>query len=904
MLKKYYKNFKLISGVLILGLLIPVFLPFTTKTSYAYGDDYSGANGETTDTGYNPSSINSTYVQSGTSGSGSAGNNNFTQFMNGTAVSLMSTTGGCGNIASRYTNIINNMATNKNTKLSLDQVNNLVTDTANITKAVLHGIAASQDDKDSKLNTYLNKLDGGNGTSNSNVTDKGSKDELAKINEKLQAQLKLANENKVWEQCLNGIAYKVAKQQLASMTNSIVKWVNTGFGGDPLFIRDRDSFFKKIGTDSLQTFLTPLTDPTLSSLYPYGKDVARILIKSSNSTFESRAQSTLSDSLPSGVTSKDYLKDFSKGGWKAWISQTQNPANNPLGFAMIAKQEASDRAAKAQQAKQDELNQGKGFLSVTKCVEYKKKETITGASTIVRDTLPKAPVGVIGYLSDNVELSSTGFDMVLHYDAPSIGKLKTILTTDAGTLVVPARDVATFSNTALLSDVIHVSYDNLTANTKYVLIYTFESSTSALEQDNGDAAQFSISLSPTQTPVVSNLDSDCLRKEVVTPGSIVAEQVSTVTTSPIRQLEIANTVNQSLDSVFAAMVNQLTTNGFSSLSNYSYKRTSTGTVTGIQYYDAGKNLITVNSGYGGWYNQGGDFDITKDLGDIYTKDRNGNLVAVKNGIISTQKEYIQAAKATKKSLIPILTTLGDLDYCIPGPNPDWKNVTNQRVSDIQDYLSGQVFGGDNLNIKPRWANASKSTASVSAVAAFFVPVGTIIAAVVAVGAAIFDAIQSGKNEKMKAKLAANKTYSEEMFYKNIQTQSDGINGNYDAYTKYINGRYGNLNNQLAMSADGMELTKNITTYAANIEQSNTEYDSQINTVNTNIIKLNAIKSKVDAIVKAARADRQAKVNALKAKAGFGNTVNFCPGVDPTTDATYIVNDNTSSLGGDNGTGIN
>jgi hypothetical protein len=893
MLGRYQKSFQIVAGTLIFALFIPLALPFSKNIAYAetiYDPEADAA----ASGGYDPNTVNSNDLP-GTGDTGASTGNTVETgvskhpFTDGTAEGLASVTAGCGNIAGRFTQIITNMATDQKTTITLDEVNSLAIGTAQATKTII--------DK-------LNKASSSKAASSTTTKDEEAIKELKALNQKEKDALKKETERQIWEQCLNGIAYKVAKQQLAFMTQSIFNWVNTGFGGDPLFVRDQDSFFKKIRSDNLQAFITPLTDPKNAALYPYGKDVARILINAQRTGFSETSRSTFANSLPLGITPDDFSNDFARGGWDAWLSLTQNPANNPLGFSMLAAQEERDQAARKQEEKREELAQGKGFLSVSKCVEHKAQEEVIGPGSVTKQTNPPTYVGSVGFLPDNVEMSEKGFSMTMHYDAPSAGTLKSTLVTSYNTLVKPATTVSSFT-ASRLSDTVHIEYDDLAVNTKYRLYITFFDASITVPNTGGkDVAIFDVTISPKEKEEVKDplSDVDCIRRETVTPGSLIADQVSSVLTSPVRQLELADTVNQSLDSVFGAMVNQLTTNGFSSLSSYTSTRnyypngSSTG---GIKYYDGAGQLITVNHGFGGWYGQAGNFDITKDLGDIYVKDRDNNDVVVKKGVIGVQKDYITAAKDTRESLVPILNAVGNLDYCIPGPNPNWINVTNERLADMKDYVASQEYGGRNLRITPLWANAVKATAGVVGVLAVIVPVGTIIGAVIGVAAQIFDAIQSSQNEHNKTKLAENYAYGEDLFYANIKTQLTGMDEAYDNYTNYINERYGNLTSVLPMAYDGMQITRNLSTYAANISEADKEYENEISEVNTNIKKLQSIKAKVDVIVKAARLERARKIAKMKRDALPG-AVNFCPGVDtPAPVATGVVDN-----GNGNGTGGN
>ena len=857
------KNFKIVAGILIFTMFTPFILPFSKNVAYAGSvllpDDYQ------------PEELD-------TVGEDSPAFKSSRAFADGTAESLVSVTAGCGQIADRFSRIITTIETQKKVTLTLDQVNDFAVGTAQPTADVIKALKKAGSDAPE---------------SSSTTRDEEAIAQLKKLNEEAKASAKRDEQAKIWNECLSGIAIKIAKDQLALMTQSIVNWVNTGFGGNALFIKDREAFFNKIEDDNLQAFISPLTDPTLSSLYPFGKDVARFLVNNSKSSFSSYGQSTLQNSLPEGTTPEDFNNDFSRGGWNAWLSLTQNPANNPLGFSMLAIQESSRQAEEKIQEKKDELIQGKGFLSVTRCVEYKETEQTVGTGKVSQDSFTPSIGKSVTFDPARVTMKKNGFSMsgivFSNLDTNGTTQIRTgkvmfsLVTATGGSLVAPIQVIPNTSAT------FSTSFDNLTENVKYKLHMSYASASKPTEPE--DIAVFSVSISPKESVVTDpTSDENCLRREITTPGTIVADQVSAVLTSPVRQLELADTVNKSLESVFGAMINQLTTKGFTSLaSNVNDNYTNNGTgLTGIKYYNSVGNLITVNKGYGGWSGQNVKFDITKDLGDIYTVDKNGNKVVIKKGIISIQEDYITAANNTKKSLVPIIRSVGNLDYCIPGPNPNWTNVANERVSDMKTYIASQSYDGRNLSIKPLWATASKDLSGVVAITAVIAPpVGTIIASAIAIGAKIWDAVQSSKNEKNQSKILDNKAYGEDLFYKNIAAQLNGIDREYNKYESYINGRYGQLESQLPMAANGLSITKNISTYAVNINEAYIDYEKQTNTAKLNIQKLKVIKTKVDKIVDDARKRRIAQIASMRRAGDTATppyTVNFCPGVDAVSDS--------------------
>ena len=58
-----------------------------------------------------------------------------------------------------------------------------------------------------------------------------------------------------------------------------------------------------------------------------------------NNKFQDNARYSLNELIQSTnpeFTAETFQQDFSQGGWNAWTAMTQVPANNPLGFKLMA----------------------------------------------------------------------------------------------------------------------------------------------------------------------------------------------------------------------------------------------------------------------------------------------------------------------------------------------------------------------------------------------------------------------------------------------------------------------------------------------------------------------------------------------------------------------------------------
>ncbi|MBP9701193.1 MAG: hypothetical protein KBD54_02240, partial [Candidatus Pacebacteria bacterium] len=163
------------------------------------------------------------------------------------------------------------------------------------------------------------------------------------------------------EQCLNGAADALAKNALQKVADKTVNWVKTGFNGNPFYVRDTTSYLKSIENEKLHTYLNKYvqtSDPVFGNAL---RSVLKQQTTGYTDGFLNKAMNT-----PEGRAYQDFQSDFTQGGWNAFL----NPNNNPVGAYFNAANELSYIINTAQQDVKDELQQGNGFLSMKKCVEY------------------------------------------------------------------------------------------------------------------------------------------------------------------------------------------------------------------------------------------------------------------------------------------------------------------------------------------------------------------------------------------------------------------------------------------------------------------------------------------------------------------------------------------------------
>jgi hypothetical protein len=188
----------------------------------------------------------------------------------------------------------------------------------------------------------------------------------------------------VWD----GLFYTIAKQALQQMTNDILKWINSGFDGEPAFVTD------------LAGFLQDIADQVAGD-YIYGDDLGTICTPFQLDTRLQLANDYQEQAYDSGekqlaCTVDDYSDDvgafingdFSAGGWSAWFELVLNPQNTQVGSSLKAKLIMNDKLAEKEANEREKLDWGDGFRSLEACStddSGEEKCTITTPGSIIKD---------------------------------------------------------------------------------------------------------------------------------------------------------------------------------------------------------------------------------------------------------------------------------------------------------------------------------------------------------------------------------------------------------------------------------------------------------------------------------------------------------------------------------------
>jgi hypothetical protein len=454
-----------------------------------------------------------------------------------------------------------------------------------------------------------------------------------------KAQAALADQNKTTD-CLDGIAYAVAKNALAQITNKTINWVNTGLNGNPLYVQNQTSYMNSIKNQQEQLFLGVVqeSDPIFGNA----------LRSSITLDLTGRSDGLLNTSLnnPQSQAYNSFQSDFTNGGWNALL----NPSYNSVGAFFKAVDDLSSNIDTQQQAAQTEANQGNGYLNMKYCSQY-------------------ANNGAVSSVSTSNQCATIGSDTT--YEACCTGQSTDDSVACQNYATADAAAAGTPACANITDDTI---YDqccgDASAGGDSPMCIAYNTSSSA---DANTPTNVTQTVTNTSTNNGAGLVNNpvCSQYTTTTPGSLIASQVQSVTNSPVQQLTYADKINEVLGGFFDSFVNNLLSKGLhgsGTLSlvgnpedaNYVENTTSPGDASGLGYQSTGSGDDADT----------GDFDIS----------RPQELRA----ILQTQEDFLNRTLDAQVALERIVPAVGALDYCIPGPNPDYQTGLS---SNWQTFLS-------------------------------------------------------------------------------------------------------------------------------------------------------------------------------------------------------------------------
>jgi len=196
-----------------------------------------------------------------------------------------------------------------------------------------------------------------------------------------QVQNALAINEWLTESTLNGLAWALAKEAIAQIQRSLVRWINSGFQGSPAYIQDLEQFLLDVADRTAGDYIERFGGPLSIICAPFRLNIQIALSVSYSQLRDgNRRRCTLSGSLQN-IQSFVEGNFTSGGGWNQWLRFTQQSGNSYAGGLLDAGMGMSFRLANARGNNITTSTWGRGFLSVEVCDEPTSPTSPAAAST-------------------------------------------------------------------------------------------------------------------------------------------------------------------------------------------------------------------------------------------------------------------------------------------------------------------------------------------------------------------------------------------------------------------------------------------------------------------------------------------------------------------------------------------
>lgn len=188
------------------------------------------------------------------------------------------------------------------------------------------------------------------------------------------------------ELVLDGLFYSIAQKALQGMTNDIIKWINSGFDGEPAFITDLEGYLLDISDNVAGDFIYNGELNTLCE--PFKIDVAVAVanqhVKETQGGFKEKARCSIDEP---GVDVEAFLAgDFNAGGWGIFLETALNPENTPIGAYIEAEVVLDLKKTEAQDLAKEELSYNGGYKSIKVCSDGGRC-TVTTPGSVIKSQL-------------------------------------------------------------------------------------------------------------------------------------------------------------------------------------------------------------------------------------------------------------------------------------------------------------------------------------------------------------------------------------------------------------------------------------------------------------------------------------------------------------------------------------
>jgi len=164
---------------------------------------------------------------------------------------------------------------------------------------------------------------------------------------------------------------RLRRMLLNMLVNDIVAWIQGS--GKPRFVTDWQGFLRTAADKAAGQLIDKMGLGFLCSTFSFQLRLAL----SSPPIFDETATCTLSSAI---TNINSFMTDFSKGGWKGWITISESQ-NNYMGAYLMAADKKYALMAEAADAAKNEGSASAGFLGDKICREIEEENQITYSDT-------------------------------------------------------------------------------------------------------------------------------------------------------------------------------------------------------------------------------------------------------------------------------------------------------------------------------------------------------------------------------------------------------------------------------------------------------------------------------------------------------------------------------------------
>ena len=326
---------------------------------------------------------------------------------------------------------------------------------------------------------------------------------------------------KIKSYVLDGLAWHIAKMMVQQITASVVSWINSGFQGSPSFLTNPGGYFANLGDQVTGDFIA--NTGILSGLCsPFNVDIRLSLalgqagygqVENYTCTLNS-VIANVKNSTVNGASIQGFMNgDFKQGGWPAFISISE-PNNNASGAYLQAHSDLLRRIGEKQGTVNQQLAQGSGFLSWQDC------NTVTPAQA-------QAVAGMTGNTN-----SLASFQNATNQNSVNTSLLNV--------------QQGGFGGSDISGN---ITGGSPVGAAKAPVLNLGSGSSIQTKTDASGATSYQ----------------DCQTK---TPGSVINGQLEHVLGSGVDQLNLANSINEIVDSLLAQLVNKILQTGLGSVTTH------------------------------------------------------------------------------------------------------------------------------------------------------------------------------------------------------------------------------------------------------------------------------------------------------------------------------------------------